>query len=232
MEMMFLVCAVLGGTIMVCQFILTVIGIGGVDGDLDGGGHGGDFHGGDMHGGEMHSGDVATDGSIDSSGDMHGLQHAPGHSDGNLHTHEHGHSSTWFFGMLSFRTLVIAVAFFGMAGMAARSADIPPSATIAIALACGFAAMVAIHKLMQLMLKLNSDGTVYIERAIGRPGVVYLPVPAANSGVGKIHLNLQNRLMEYQATTTSGRIPSGAKVIVTRIVGPDTVEVEPQTDAA
>ena len=42
--------------------------------------------------------------------------HAAGHS--------HGHGSTWMFGVISFRTVVAALTFFGLAGLAHRSAGL------------------------------------------------------------------------------------------------------------
>ncbi|HEV7224595.1 MAG TPA: hypothetical protein VGN42_17935, partial [Pirellulales bacterium] len=57
-------------------------------------------------------------------------------------------------------------------------------------------------------------------------GTVYLRVPANKAGVGKVHLNLQNRTMEYEALTAQAELPVGAKVVVVNVAGPDTVEVE------
>jgi hypothetical protein len=39
-------------------------------------------------------------------------------------------------------------------------------------------------------------------------------------------MNLQNRVIEFQAMTSQDRLPSGAKVKVIGVIGPDTVEVE------
>jgi hypothetical protein len=87
--------------------------------------------------------------------------------------------------------------------------------------------MYGVHFLMQGLHKLRSDGTIQIDRALGEQATVYLTIPGENSGCGKIHLNLQNRLVEFQASTPRQKLPTGARVVVTRIVGPDTVEVEP-----
>ena len=53
----FTICAVVGATVMVLQFLMTVMGLGGHgDGDM-GGDVGHDFGGDDAHGGDLHSGD-------------------------------------------------------------------------------------------------------------------------------------------------------------------------------
>ena len=49
---------------------------------------------------------------------------------------------------------------------------------------------------------------------MGTRGTVYLPVPASKSGVGKVHVSLQNRTMEYKAITSQQQLPTGAKIVV------------------
>jgi hypothetical protein len=193
METIFLLCAVVGGTVLVCQFVMTLSGLGDGHGDFDAGGH--DFGG-------------------------------HGHDAGHHGDHDH-HGSTWLFGVITFRTMVAALAFFGLAGRAAQSAGFEPIPTFLIALGAGVAAMYGVHFLMKGLHKLRSDGTIQIDRALGEQATVYLTIPAANSGCGKIHINLQNRLVEFQASTPHDKLPTGARVVVTRVVGPDTVEVQP-----
>jgi hypothetical protein len=52
-------------------------------------------------------------------------------------------------------------------------------------------------------------------------------VPGQRAGVGKVTLKLQNRTVEYQALTPYQQLPTGSKVVVTAVLGPDTVEVAP-----
>ena len=51
-------------------------------------------------------------------------------------------------------------------------------------------------------------------------------------GAGKIQLNLQNRTVELSAWTDRSEIATGASVLVTRVVGPDSVEVSLANTAA
>ena len=44
------------------------------------------------------------------------------------------HGSTWLFGVLSFRTITAALAFFGLAGLAAQSAEASPPMVLLVAL--------------------------------------------------------------------------------------------------
>lgn len=138
-----------------------------------------------------------------------------------------GHGSTWFFGVISFRTIVAALTFFGLAGLASLQANLQPFVATVIAIASGAAAMYGVHSLMQLLYRLGHDGSVRIERSVGRRGTVYVPIPAQRDGSGKIQLRVQDRIMEYQAVTSHPeKLPTGAKVVVVNVVTPTTVEVQ------
>lgn len=201
MTIVFIVCAAVGGTVLVIQFLLALIGLGGESLDLDvAHDFGGDFHG-----------DVGGDFHVDTSG----------HVD---HASEHG--STWLFGVLSFRTIVAALAFFGLAGLAMQSTGTPKPVTLLVAAAAGLVAMMVVYWMMRTLRQLRADGTVRINEAVGRHGNVYLRVPANHSGSGKIHLNLQNRTVECLAVTGGPELATGADVVVTSVVGPTTLEVQ------
>ncbi len=196
---LYLVCAALGGTVMVCQFVMTLIGLGG-DHDL-GGDHGDIGH------------DVG-----------HDVAH--GH-----HEVGHEHASSWFVGVLTFRTLVAAITFFGLGGLAASVQDIGEPLELLIGLAAGVAALFLVAWMMKSLARLQAEGTVRIDRAVGKIGTVYLPIPGQKAGAGKVHLSLQNRTVEYQAVTSQESLPTGAKVVVVAVTGSDTVEVIPATAA-
>lgn len=197
MATLFLVCAVIGVTVMLCQFALTLLGISDID----------DFDVPHMH----------ADADVVAAG---------GHTDAHGHAHS-DHGSHWLFGVISFRTVVAALAFFGLAGGAAQSYGLTPAwLPLLIALAAGWSAMYAVHWIMRTLFRMRSEGTARIEYSVGKAGDVYLRIPANRSGSGKITLNLQNRTMEYQAVTSGEAIPTGANIVVVGVVGPDTVEVE------
>jgi hypothetical protein len=200
MEQFYIVCAGIGGTLLVCQFLMGLLGWGG-------------HHelGGDH--------DISTD---------HDVGHEAGHADG--HT-EHGHESShaWFIGVLTFRTLAAAVTFFGLGGwFATKQEQFEGLRSLLPAAVAGGAALFAVAWLMKSLARLHAEGNVKIDRSIGKTGTVYLPVPGQNAGVGKVHLNLQNRTVEYQAVTSKEQLPTGAKIVVVGVVSSDTVEVAPQ----
>jgi hypothetical protein len=157
--------------------------------------------------------------------------HEPGggHDTGGHGGHDGDHAAygARFAGMLTFRTAVAALTFFGLAGRAAAAAEASPAESFLAALAAGSGAFFGVAYLMRSMSRLRADGTARIERAVGLTGTVYLSVPGGRAGAGKVQLNLQNRTAEYLAVTAGGPLPSGSRVSVVAVVSPDTVEVIP-----
>jgi membrane protein implicated in regulation of membrane protease activity len=203
MTLLFLVCACLGGTMICCQFLLTLFGLG-------------------------HS-DLEIDGDI-SNLDAEVLHDAPGHVDHAPVGHAHG--SDWLFGVLTFRTLTAAITFFGLAGYAADTAQVGLGGQIGLALVAGVAALYGVHWLMKALVSLREDGTLRIERAVGQNATVYLTVPAKRAGSGKIQFKLQNRLVEYEAITDHEEaLKTGSKVRVVGVLSANTLAIMPQEHA-
>lgn len=206
METVYIICAALGGTLIVCQFLATIFGLGGHH-DA-GGGH--DAAGGD-----------------DMPGHDPGGHDAASHGADSQHDASHHAEPNWFISKLTFRTLSAAFAFFGLAGLAAARFDLEPLVRLAIAVGTGAVAFFLVAWLMQFLSRLNLDGTIRIERAVGSIGTVYLSIPGARAGVGKVHVNQLDRTVEYKAMTSQEQLPTGAKIVVVSIVSADTVEVAP-----
>ncbi|HJT78526.1 MAG TPA: hypothetical protein VJ739_15080 [Gemmataceae bacterium] len=188
----YLVCFLIGGSLLACQVLLSLLGLSHV---LDFGGH-----------------------------DVHDLGHA-----GHGHTGDHDHEASWFAELFTFRTLTAAATFFGLGGLTGYARFGPDAwwLTLAVAFAAGTGALLLVAFLMRSMGKLRADGTAHIERAVGESGTVYLTIPAARAGVGKVTVPVQNRTMEYKAVTPDAELPTGAQVVVVGIVDSETVEVVP-----
>jgi membrane protein implicated in regulation of membrane protease activity len=189
----FLVCAGVGATLILLQFLAGALGLGGDHGDA---GH------------HEFGADHAHDG------------------------HDHGSEGNWFLGLLTFRSLAAAVAFFGLGGLTAAYYDLPNSAQLAAAALSGFAALYLVATLMKALYRLRADGTVKLSQAVGRTGTVYLRVPAEKRGPGKVTLNLQNRTVELEAFTAAHELPTGTPVRVVAVLGPSSVEVTHATSEA
>jgi hypothetical protein len=153
-------------------------------------------------------------GDADHDGDL-------GHADGS----DHGHDGA--FGLLSVRTGAAFLTFFGLAGWGGARAGWSTPATIGAALLAGTVMLFAVAYLFSLQRKLYSQGNLDPQNAVGRPARVYLRIPAANSGKGKITVSIQGRTVEYTACTVGGELATGSEVRIVRQITPDTFEVEP-----
>jgi hypothetical protein len=150
-----------------------------------------------------------------------------GDAGGDAHGDAGHHDSTWVFGVLTLRTVLIGVTFFGLTGKAAMASGFDQPQPIAIGVVCGLAAMYGVYFLMRGLYKLTADGTERIDRSVGEEATVYLAIPGRNQGVGKVHVTVQHRLLEYEAMTVGERLPTGTRVVVVGVLGSDRVEVEP-----
>ena len=197
---LFVICALVGGTFLALQVAMTLIGLGGdaLDLDVDA----------DMDADV----DLDVDMDMDVDGDVGDVA---------------AHGSSWMFGIVSFRTVVAGLTFFGLGGMTAVSGEFSDNASLLIALVSGAAAMYVVFWMMQGLSKLKAEGTVRIHRSVGKHGTVYLRIPGEEAGTGKIHLNLQNRTAEYLAMTSGPELPTGAKVVVVDVLTSDTLSVMP-----
>ena len=205
MALLFLICAVVGGTILVCQFVLTLVGLGGE--------HGIDFSHDVAH---DFVGDTAHDAAGGGAHGAGGDDHAAGQ-----------HGSSWIFAVISFRTLVAAITFFGLIGSAAQSAGQPIGVQLLLATAAGIGAMYGVHWLMRSVSRLGEDATLRVKNALGQEGTVYVPISGSRGQAGKIQLKVQNRLVEFEAvTSTPDRLATGTKVRVVGMAG-NVLEVEP-----
>lgn len=142
---------------------------------------------------------------------------------------DHGNGHHWgagtLLGFLTVRNLIAGLTFFGLIGLAATSAGWSRPVAAAAAGGAGIVAMALMGLAMRGIMSLQDEGTIDIHRAVGQTGTVYLSVPGNKSGAGKVHVELQNRTAEYQAVTFQEHLPTGAKIVVVDVIGPDTVEV-------
>lgn len=218
------ICALAGSLMLLLFLIMSAMGMGGdadVDGALDGAVDGG-----------LDAAAQALDGSLegapDGVGDAVDQILAQDHAAAKYEMLEDtaSSSSSFFFQVLSFRSAVAAVAFFGLGGRVADAGGAGGALTFLVALTCALAAMVLVAWIMQALYSLREDGTVRVANTLGAPANVYLAVPGARGGVGKVTLTVQNRSMEYDAMTDGAPIPTGSRVVVAGVINDSTLLVK------
>ena len=131
------------------------------------------------------------------------------------------------FEVVSFRSIIAALAFFGAAGKASLASGLRTGPSLVIALVAGCAALYGVYWTMKQIYKLRSAGNEDIRNALGKPASVYVAIPEGREGMGKVQLKMQNRIVEYQAVTDQRkRLASGQQVVVVEVLGPDKVRVD------
>jgi len=68
------------------------------------------------------------------------------------------------------------------------------------------------------LMKLESNGAFRIEDCVGKACDVYLRIPAARSGQGKVQVSFGGSVQELDAVTDGEQLPSGAKVRVVQLI--------------
>ena len=152
-----------------------------------------------------------------------GLDHGAAHA---MHVGHGDQPGDDGLNLLSLRGLAAAVAFLGVGGLAGERWG--AVGAIGVGLALAFVALFAVALATRALLRFEDDGTLHIEGAVGSSADVYLAIPANRAGRGKIHLSLQNRLVEYPAVTAHpAALPTGARVLVVDVLDDGTVDVAP-----
>lgn len=224
-------CVAIPATVfLVLQTVLMLIGIG-FDHGADGAGH--DFDGHDAGG---HDFDGAHDmGAHDVGGhDFDGAHDVGAHDfDGghDMDAHEallEGHTADHpdhagldgGLRLFTFRGIIAFLCVLGWVGVLCVRLALPLPVSVAVAAASGLVAMVLIALLFRFVYSLQADGTENIRDALGASGTVYLRIPPARTGRGKVNLLLGGRLVEKDAVTDeTEQIADGEQIVVVGISG-------------
>lgn len=79
--------------------------------------------------------------------------------------------------------------------------------------------------LIKMLLKLNRNNTFKIEDTLQKTADVYLVIPAAKSGKGKIQISVKGAVHEIDAITADEKIATGMMARVIEIIDNQTVLV-------
>ena len=132
-------------------------------------------------------------------------------------------------GLLTFRNLVNFCLGFGWTAVLLKEqiASVPLLLTIAMLVGIGLVALI------MLMFKwvggMQQSGNIDVwKQAVGCTGRVYLTIPANREGAGKVQININNSVREYEAVTDGGKLPTGVQIKVVEVISESTLLVEEQ----
>lgn len=122
--------------------------------------------------------------------------------------------------ILTVKGIISFLVVFSWVGIVLESVGAQLFITIPVSAVCGLATMLLLAFLMRAVMKLRSDGNMDTKNAIGTSGKVYLTIPPARSGEGKVQLLLQGSFVELGAVTDDETaIPTGSEIVVVGVSG-------------
>lgn len=125
------------------------------------------------------------------------------------------------------RGIVAFMVVFGWVGLVLDRAGVKLWISLPAAVASGFVMMLILALLMRWVMSLRNDGNIDNRNALGTSGTVYLTVPAARSGTGKVNVLIQGSYVERDAVTDESQpIPTGMEIVVIGISGQTTLVVK------
>lgn len=121
--------------------------------------------------------------------------------------------------LFSIRSLVNFFVGFGWMGVSFYNA-IPNKAVLyVLSVIVGLSFSYIFIFMKRKMKKLEHNGAYKIEDCVGKTCDVYLRIPAAGEGRGKVQVSLNGSIHEFDAETTGDAIPTGKKVKVVSVDG-------------
>ena len=130
-------------------------------------------------------------------------------------------------GFFTFKNLVNFLLGYGWAGICFKNVISSPTLLQLAAVGVGVVFVLVWVLIVRQVMKLGVDKTFRLEETVGQVADVYLRIPAAGEGKGKVMVSVRGSVHEIDAVSVSSGIPTGAKAKVLRTIGTDTVEVEP-----
>lgn len=146
-----------------------------------------------------------------------------GPMDGSVDSIEDGALS----GVFSFRNLVNFLLGYGWAGVLLFD-DIEKRWLLQlVAIAVGLLFVLAFVFMFRQVMKLSHDGSFKISEAVGLKADVYLRIPAARAGRGKVQVSVKGSIHEIDAVTDNDtEIPTGGQVEIVEALGDDLLLVK------
>jgi membrane protein implicated in regulation of membrane protease activity len=133
------------------------------------------------------------------------------------------------FSALSIRSIIAFFTFFGWTGVIVLNQHLSVWVAVTLATLAGMAAMFIVAFLMYKFSQLEQSGTLNLYHALDQEGEVYIPIPGAGKGHGKIQLKVDGRVRELEAITDGETLKTGDLIRVVEIMDDNLLKVEEVT---
>lgn len=102
-----------------------------------------------------------------------------------------------------------------------------PVLLVIVSLLCGLAFVSMFLWMFRRVMRLESNGAFRLADCVNQSCSVYLRIPAARKGMGKVQVSFGGSVQEIQAVTDGDQIPSGTLVKVVALIDQQTLLVQP-----
>ncbi|MCE7041732.1 serine protease [Dyadobacter sp. CY312] len=130
------------------------------------------------------------------------------------------------FQLFSFRNLINFLLGFSWGGISFYGIVSSPMLLIVLSLVIGLTFVGVFFMIIQQIRKLAEDNSFKLSNTIDRTGEVYLTIPAAKTGTGKIMISVGGSVHVLDAITEYEQIETGSVVKVTRVGNNNFLTVE------
>ncbi len=129
--------------------------------------------------------------------------------------------------LLTFRNLVNFCLGFGWTAVLLRNTIKSDALLLTVAVLVGIGLVVVVMLLFKWLSGMQQSGNIDLRSsAVGCEGNVYLTIPAARSGEGKVQISINGAVREYDAVTDGDAIKTGTAIKVVDVLNDSTVLVE------
>lgn len=132
-------------------------------------------------------------------------------------------------GLLTFRNLVNFCLGFGWTAVLLKEQIASVPLLLTIAMLVGISLVALIMMMFKWVGGMQQSGNIDVwKQALGCTGRVYLTIPANREGTGKVQININNSVREYEAVTDGCKLPTGVQIKVVEVINESTLLVEEQ----
>lgn len=130
------------------------------------------------------------------------------------------------FQLFSFRNLINFLIGFSWAGISFYKTITNATLLVTFAVVIGLLFIFLFWFIVKQLLKLAEDNSFNSKEMLGKSAQVYLSIPSAKSGKGKIQVSIRGAFHEIDAVTENEALPSGAMVKIKDLIDSNLVLVE------
>lgn len=143
-------------------------------------------------------------------------------SDGGLDVPDGGMSAdtdagTFPFQLFTFRNFINFFLGFGWTAIT-LAGNAHPVLVVIVSIPVGVALVAAVMYIFYLMSRMEQSGNIETSSAVGCRGSVYLTIPGERQGEGKVQINIQGAVREFDAMTNGDTLPNGCPIEVTQVL--------------